>query len=157
MAATTSVGTVAGTTIGISAVLPATYNVAGYTALTFTNIGNIEDGGEHGREYAEVTFNPIDTRGTQKFKGSFNEGNKTLSIGYNSDDAGMILVKAALTSDNDYAFKVAYPNGDIDFFTAKVMTVTKATGSVDSIIMASVTLAITTNSAGVGIVEKLST
>lgn len=157
MAATTSVGTVAGTIISVSAVLPATNNIAGYTALTFTPIGNIEDGGEHGREYAEVTFNPIDTRGTQKYKGSFNEGSKTLSIGYNSDDAGMIILKTALTSDNDYSFKVAYPNGDIDFFRAKVMTLTKATGSVDSIFMASVTLAITTDSAGIGIVEKLST
>lgn len=152
-----ALGTVAGTTVGISAVLPSTYNVAGYGALTFTNIGNIEDGGEHGREYAEVTFNPIDTRGTQKFKGSFNEGNKTLSIGYNSDDAGMILLKTALNSDNDYAFEVQYPDGDIDYFIAKVMTLTKATAGVDSIRMASVTLSITTSSTGVGIVEKLAT
>lgn len=152
-----ALGTVAGTTVGVSAVLPATYNVAGYAALTFTNVGNIEDGGEHGREYAEVTFNPIDTRGTQKFKGSFNEGSKTLSIGYNSDDAGMAILKTALDSDNDYAFEVAYPDGDIDYFIGKVMTLTKATGSVDSIRMASVTLAITTSATGVGIVEKLAT
>lgn len=152
-----ALGTVAGTKVGISAVLPATYNVAGYGALTFVNIGNIEDGGEHGREYAEVTFNPIDTRGTQKFKGSFNEGSKTLSIGYNSDDAGMIVLKTALDDDADYAFEVEYPDGDIDYFIAKVMTLTKATGGVDSIRMASVTLAITTSSGGVGIVEKLAT
>ena len=151
------VGTVAGTAIGISAVLPVTYNVAGYVALTFTNIGNIEDGGEHGREYAEVTFNPIDTRATRKYKGSFNEGNKTLSIGYDSDDAGMILLKTALHDDNDYAFEVAYPNGDIDYFIAKVMTLTKATGGVDTIRMASVTLGITTSETGIGIVEKLAT
>ena len=152
-----ALGTVAGTKVGISAVLPATYNVAGYGALTFVNIGNIEDGGEHGREYAEVTFNPIDTRGTQKFKGSFNEGSKTLSSGYNSDDAGMIVLKTALDDDADYAFEVEYPDGDIDYFIAKVMTLTKATGGVDSIRMASVTLAITTSSGGVGIVEKLAT
>jgi len=150
-------GTVAGTKIGISASTPATFNEAGYEALVFTNIGNIEDGGEHGREYAEVTFNPIDTRGTQKYKGSFNEGNKTLSIGYDSDDAGMVLLKAALASDNDYSFEVEYPNGDIDWFQAKVMSLTKAIGGVDSIRMATVTLAITTNSAGVGIVEYLET
>lgn len=153
-----ALGTVAGTKIGISAVLPATYNVAGYGALTFTNIGNIEDGGEHGREYAEVTFNPIDTRSTRKFKGSFNEGNKTLSIGYNSDDAGMVILKTALNSDNNYAFEVKYPDGDIDYFVAKVMTLTKATGGVDSIRMASVTLAIDTDEAtGTGVVEKLAT
>lgn len=152
-----ALGTVAGTLVGISASTPATFNVAGYAALTFTNIGNIEDGGEHGRVYNEVTFNPIDTRGTRKFKGSFNEGNKTLSIGYDSDDAGMALLKTALASDNDYSFEVTYPNGDIDYFQAKVMSVTKATAGVDSMRMATVELSITTTNAGVGIVEFLAT
>jgi hypothetical protein len=152
-----SKGTVAGTTIGISAAAPATYDVAGYVALTFTNIGNIEDGGEHGRTYAEVTFNPIDTRGTEKYKGSFNEGNKTLSLAYASDDAGMAILKTALASDADFSFEVAYPDGDIDYFQAKVMSLSKATGTVDTMRMATVELAITTNDAGVGIVESLAT
>lgn len=153
-----ALGTVAGTKIGISAVLPATFDVAGYGALTFINIGNIDDGGEHGREYAEVTFNPIDTRSTRKFKGSFNEGNKTLSIGYNSGDAGMVVLKTALNDDENYAFEVEYPDGDIDYFVAKVMSVVKATGGVDTIRMASVTLGIDTDEAtGTGIVEKLAT
>jgi hypothetical protein len=152
-----SKGTVAGTTIGISAAAPATYDVAGYVALTFTNIGNIEDGGEHGRTYAEVTFNPIDTRGTEKYKGIFNEGNKTLSLAYASDDAGMAILKTALASDADFSFEVAYPDGDIDYFQAKVMSLSKATGTVDTMRMATVELAITTNDAGVGIVESLAT
>lgn len=150
-----ALGTVAGTIIGISASTPATFNAAGYGALTFTTIGNIEDGGEHGREWAEVVFNPIDTRGTRKYKGSFNEGSKTLSIGYNSDDAGMAILKTALGSDADFSFEVQYPDGDTDYFQAKVMTLTKATGGVDTIRMASVTLSLTTNDAGVGIVEVL--
>jgi hypothetical protein len=150
-------GTVAGTTIGISAAAPATFDVAGYVALTFTNIGNIEDGGEHGRTYAEVTFNPIDTRGTEKYKGSFNEGNKTLSLAYASDDAGMAILKTALASDADFSFEVAYPDDDIDYFQAKVMSLSKATGTVDTMRMATVELAITTNDAGVGIVESLAT
>jgi hypothetical protein len=150
-----ALGTVAGTTISISAASPATFDVAGYEALTFTAIGSIDDGGSHGRTYAEVTFNPIASRGTQKFKGSFNEGNKTLSIGYNSDDAGMALLKTALDDDADYSFEVAYPDGDIDYFQAKVMSLVKATGGVDTIRMATVELAITTTAAGVGIIEDL--
>lgn len=152
-----ALGTVAGTTIGISASTPATFDEAGYEALTFTNIGNIEDGGEHGRVYQEVTFNPIDTRGTKKYKGSFNEGTKTLSIAYNSDDAGMVLLKQALNSDSDYSFEVAYPDGDIDWFQAKVLTLSKSTNGVDSMRMASVQLSITTSDSGVGIVEYLET
>ena len=152
-----SVGTTAGTKLGISAGVPATYDVAGYAALTYTNVGNIEDAGEHGRVYAEVTFNPIAERGTQKFKGSFNEGNKTLSIGYDSDDAGMILLKSALNSDANYAFEVEYPNGDIDYFQAKVMSLVKQASTVDTIRMVSVELSITTSPSGVGIVESLAT
>lgn len=150
-----AIGTVAGTAVSISAAAPATFDSTGYAALTWTVVGNIEDGGEHGREYAEVTFNPIDTRGTRKFKGSFNEGSKTLSLAYDSDDAGMIVLKTALASDADFSFKVAYPGGDIDYFQAKVLTLTKATGGVDTMRMASVSLSITTNTAGVGIVEFL--
>lgn len=152
-----AVGTTAGTKLAISAGVPATYDVAGYANLVYTNVGNIEDAGEHGRVYAEVTFNPIAERGTQKFKGSFNEGNKTLSIGYDSDDAGMILLKTALNSDNDYAFEVEYPNGDIDYFQAKVMSLVKQASTVDTIRMVTVELSITTSSSGVGIVESLAT
>jgi hypothetical protein len=152
-----TVKTAAGLTIGISASQPATFNEAGYEALNFVLIGEITDGGTHGRSYAEVTHNPIASRGTQKFKGSFNEGNKTLQLGLDSDDAGQILLKAALLSDNDYSFEVVYPGGDIDWFQAKVMSYEKANPSVDSIVTATVTLAITTNAAGVGIVEYLET
>lgn len=148
-----AVQTVAGTTIGISAAQPATFNAAGYAALTFTNIGEITDGGEHGKTYAEVTHNPIDTRGTQKFKGSFNLGNKTLQLAIDDDDAGQTLAKAALESDNDYSFEVTYQDGAIDYFQAKVMSFSKAATSVDSIRSATVTLALTTTKTGVGIIE----
>jgi hypothetical protein len=147
-------GTVAGTTIGISASLPATYDVAGYAALTYTTIGEVVDGGAHGRTYNEVTSNPIDTRATQKYKGSYNEGTKTLQLDMDNQDAGQALLKTALNSDNDYAFEVAYPNGDIDYFIAKVMSFEKATGSVDSMRSATVSLSITTAADGTGIVES---
>jgi hypothetical protein len=150
-------GTVAGVTIGLSASQPATYDVAGYAALTFTALGEITDGGEHGRTYNLVTSNPIASRGTEKYKGSFNEGTKTIVVDLDSDDAGQILAKTALNSDDDYSFEVAYPNGDKDYFQAKVMSFRKATGGVDSMITATIDLEITTNSAGVGIVESLAT
>jgi hypothetical protein len=150
-----AIGTSAGTIIAISAGVPATFDVAGYAALSYTTIASIEDAGEHGRVYAEITFNPLDTRGTQKFKGSFNEGNKTLTLAYDSDDAGMVLLKTALASDNDYAFKVTYPNGDIDYFQAKVMSLVKQVTTVDTVRMATVELAIVSSATGVGIVEYL--
>lgn len=148
-----SVQTVAGTTIAISAGIPATFNEAGYDALTFSAIGEITDGGSHGRTYAEVTHNPIGTRGTAKFKGSFNEGTKTLQLAIADEDPGQVIVKAALYSDNDYSFRVMYQDGAIDYFQAKVMSFEKATSSVDSIRSATINLGLTTNAAGVGIIE----
>jgi len=150
-----AIQTIAGTTISISAGIPATYNAAGYAALTYTLIGNIEDGGEHGREYNIVTFQSIDKRITQKFKGSYDEGDKTLSIAYDPADAGMVLLKTALLSDADYSFKVTYQDGKDDYFPAKVTSLRKATGGVDTMAMVNVTLAITSSSTGVGVVEDL--
>lgn len=147
-----AVQTVAGTTIGITAAQPASFDGAGYAALTFSKIGEITDGGEHGKTYAEVPHNPIDTRGTQKFKGSYNLGNKTLQLAVDKTDPGQIVVAAALESDNDYSFCVTYQDGTKDYFQAKVMSFSKAATSVDSILSATVTLALTTTKSGVGII-----
>lgn len=151
------IGTVAGTTLSISAAAPATFDAAGYAALTFTLIGNVDNAGSDGRVYNEVTFNPIGTRGTQKYKGSFNEGNKSITLAYDSSDAGAVLLKTALNNDGDYSFEVALPDGGFRYFQAKVMSFVNEENTVDDIRMASVELAITTNTAGVGIVEVLAT
>ena len=102
-----------------------------------------------------MTHNPVASRGTQKFKGSFNEGQMTLQIGLDTDDVGQIEMKAASTSDSNYSFEVALLNGDKYYFQAKVMSWKVGVGNVDSIVSATAVLELTTNSAGVGIVESL--
>lgn len=150
-----AVQTAAGTTIAISAQTPATFDAAGYIAIdsSFKTIGEVTDAGTHGRTYAEVTHNPIGSRGTMKFKGSFNEGNKTLQLALDYDDEGQALAKTALDDDDDYSFAVTYPDGSIDYFQAKVMSFTKTVSTVDSIVTATIELSITTDSSGVGIIE----
>lgn len=147
--------TTAGSTLRMSAAQPATYNVAGYAALTWTTVGEITDFGEFGREYALVTHNPVATRGTVKKKGSFNEGAMALQLGLDTDDTGQIMAKAAALSDNDYSVEVTTQNGDKYYMQAQVMSFKVGLGSVDQITAANINLEITTNSAGVGIVESL--
>jgi hypothetical protein len=118
-------------------------------------VGEITDLGEFGREFALVTHNPVGSRGTQKFKGSFNEGTMSLSLGLDTDDAGQIVMKAASLSDNNFSFMVTTQGGDRYFFQAKVMSFKVAVGSVDSITTATTSLELTVNAAGVGIVESL--
>jgi len=150
-----TVRTSAGTTLKVSATAPATFNSAGYSALTFTAVGEITDLGEFGREFALVTHNPVGSRGTQKFKGSFNEGTMNLSLGLNTDDAGQVLMKAASLSDSAYSFEVTTQNGDKYYFQAMVMSWKMGIGSVDSITTATCALELTTSSGDVGVVESL--
>ena len=150
-----SVKTSAGTVFGVSAAAPATFNAAGYAALTFTNVGEITDYGEFGREYAVVTHQPVGSRGTQKFKGSFNDGSMTLTLGLDTDDSGQILMKSASMSDADYSISVTTQNGDKYYFQVKVMSWKVAIGSVDSITTATAALELSSNAAGVGIIEVL--
>jgi hypothetical protein len=145
--------TSAGSTIAICAAQPATYNSAGYGALSFTAIGEVTDLGEFGRDYALVTHNPLGSRGTVKKKGSFNEGSIDLKAALDTDDAGQIICKAAAQSDSDYSFKIVTQNGDIYYFQAQVMSFKTSVGSVDNVTQAAIKLELTTNSAGVGVVE----
>lgn len=147
----------AGTTLSLSAGIPATFNTAGYTALTWTAVGEVTDLGEFGREFNLITHNPLGSRGTVKLKGSFNEGSISVSLALDTDDAGQILAKAAALSDNDYSVKITTQNGDDYYMQVKVMSFKVQVGSVDSVTSATMTMEITTNSAGVGIVEDLAT
>lgn len=151
-----SVRSTAGATLRISAGIPATFNQAGYAALTYTLIGEITDFGDFGREYNLITHNPVDNRGTVKLKGSFNEGSMALQLGLDTDDAGQILCRAAVVSDNNYAFKLTTQNGDIYYFQSQVMNFKVGLGGVDNVTSANINLEITTSNTGVGIVEVLS-
>jgi hypothetical protein len=153
-----AVFTTAGTTLFIKAGQPSTFDSTGYDTLFSSGasaVGEITDLGEFGREYALVTHSPIGSRGVNKFKGSFNQGQMQLSLGLDTDNAGQILMKTASLSDSDYSFRITMQGGDIYYFQAKVMTWKVNAGSVDSITTATSSLELTANSAGVGVVEKL--
>jgi len=147
-----TVATTAGTTIAVSASAPATYDSSGYGALSFTTVGEVTNLGSFGREYALVTHNPIGTRATQKYKGSYNEGQIAMEVGLDTDDAGQDLLATASASDSNYSFKVTAQNGDVYYFIAKVMSFKRNFGGVDQITSATITLEITSSSGGVGVV-----
>lgn len=157
MPANLGVATSAGSTLSVVAAgaAPATFDAVGYAALSWVQVGEIVDLGEFGREYNLITHNPIGNRSTQKFKGSFNEGQLNLSLGLQTDDAGQIIIKAASISDLSFSYRILTQNGDAYYMRAQCLKWKVGVGSVDQITAASTTLEITTNSAGVGIVESL--
>ena len=137
-----NVFTAAGTTIAVSAALPATYDAAGYVALTYTTIGEVTDIPEFGASRELVTHNPIGSIDTVKRKGSRNNGSVALNIAVDEDDAGQVLLEAAEAVETSYSFKVTFITGAIKYFTAQVMSFTTIIGSVNSIVSVSAMLEI---------------
>jgi len=137
--------TSAGTTIGISSTLPATYDASGYGALTFAAVGEVTDLGEFGREYSLVTHNPLGERRTVKRKGSYNDGQVSMTVARVPSDAGQADIITALDSDDPVAFEIVLQDGTTLYFAGVVMSYTTNVGSVDQITSASVMIEITTD------------
>jgi hypothetical protein len=136
--------TAAGSTLAISVAAPATFDAAGYAALTFTDIGLIEKLGSLGSSFAKVEFKPLKGP-TQKFKGSVDYGSLQPSLAYDDTDAGQVLLRTA--ADNPtalYSFLVTYPNGAKRYFQGRVFGNPETVDGADSVLMASPTIEINT-------------
>lgn len=146
--------TSAGTTLAISAGSPASFNQAGFEALSFTEIGEITSvDGDVGRSYALVTHNPLASRATQKYKGSYNSGSLTLPLAIDRADAGQIIAQAALTSDSAYSFKMTMQDGTVIYLRGLVMAFPLTAGGTDAITSGTITIEITADDSGNDFVE----
>ena len=134
--------TSAGTKLFISASAPATYNKTGFEALTFTEIGEVSEMGEFGRQYNLVTFNTLGDRRTVKRKGSYNDGTIACQMARVPDDAGQTILTTAVNSDNSYSIKIKLQDGTVFYTSAQVMSYTTNIGNVDQITSATVDLEI---------------
>jgi hypothetical protein len=127
--------TFAGATISISAGSPSTYDETGFVALSYTTVGELVSMGDRGRTYTDVSYTTLADRGTAHLKGSYDEPETTFEIGADRDDAGQVLMKTASTSDSAYAFKVAYSNGEVDYFQGLVFSFVTGGGDANTIRM----------------------
>ena len=133
--------TSAGTTIGLSASQPATYNQAGYEALTFTTIGSVTDLGEiPSRVYELVTLYYVASRGQSKAKGGFNLGSQTITYAIDAADTGQTLVDTATESDAAYSVKISHPTFGEIYAQALVMGGPRTYGDVNTASTRTVTL-----------------
>ena len=133
--------TSAGTTIGLSAAAPATYNQAGYEALTWTTIGSVTDLGDiPSRVYEIVKVNFIASRGASKAKGGFDLGSQTITYTIDPDDTGQALVDTASEADTSYSVKIDHPVLGTIYARALVMGGPKSYKDVNSAATRAVTL-----------------
>lgn len=127
--------TVAGSTLSCSVTAPATYDAAGYGALSYVAIGEITDLGQGlGRKYNVVTHKPIANSQQIDKKGSYALPQIDLVMAWDQSDAGQDLCRAASLDNSILSFKLVKQGGDIRYFTGQVSEFTENFGTVDNVV-----------------------
>lgn len=133
--------TVASSKLYVSAALPATDNVAGFGALTWTEVGSITNvGSVKGREYSTSTLSTVGDAQDREKKGSFKLPNADFECAWVEDDAGQIIIEAGANSYSTYSFKMVKQNGAIRYFTAQVMKFVENNGTSNDAVKGNFTL-----------------
>lgn len=140
----TDVQTIAGALLYISATLPPTYDAAGYdsTDVVYTEIGDVENFGNHGGTATVNEFTPIATAVKAKSKGTKDYGTMSLMIGSIPSAAGQIILAAAFESNAHYSAKLVYPDGEKHFMDVLISKHEYQDGSVNDFSRIAVDLAI---------------
>lgn len=126
-------------------------NQADYEADSYAAVGEVEDLGEFGDTAEEITFTSLADRRVRKFKGSFNAGTLTVTVGKDTSDSGQAAMIAAFASDDDYNFRVQLNDTPVGgttpttlYFSGKVMSIPNNVGNVSNVVRQMFTVGINT-------------
>lgn len=138
-----------GITIGAVLGAPATFDQAGFEALTFENIGQVTNVPAFGPTVQVVESNPLATGITEKFVGFVNYGSVALEADYDDTDAGQALVTSAVDTGDasfgqDFSFELTYSNGAKRYWVGKFFSATENPGSANSMVSTSMNVEINT-------------
>lgn len=133
--------TVASSKLYVSATLPATFDAAGYAALTWVEVGLITSiGSVKGREYSTSTLSTIGDPQDREKKGSYKLPNADFECGWAEDDAGQMLIEAAANSYDTVAFKLVKQNADVRYLAAQVSKFVENNGTSNDAVKGNFTL-----------------
>lgn len=112
----------AGSKLSISAGIPATYNEAGFSALTYTLVNEITSIGAIGPESAVITHQPVSENVTYKLRGSRDNGSLAISGARAPGDPGQALLIAGESSNDPVAIKIELQDGTLIYCQAMVLS-----------------------------------
>src|SRR5690625_4861707 len=116
-----------GTVIGVVAGIPATYDEAGFSALTFEEVGEVTSIGEYGGAGQVNTNIPLKTGIVNKRVGSYDYGDAALTITRDSGDDGQGALKDGFDGSekgNEHSFEVKLSDGSTQYFTGVISSFT---------------------------------
>jgi hypothetical protein len=134
-----NVYTAAGSTLYVSATLPATEDEAGYDALTWIEVGEVSEIPEMGGDFSRITWTALSKRKVTTRKGSKSFTEMSLPYAYSpiGDDAGQEIISDFEGTDTSCAFRVDVQDPAIATFcfTAQVYKNAITVGTTESIVM----------------------
>lgn len=122
--------------------LPATYDTAGYTALTgWVQIAEISNMGAFGGKTTVTKHIPVDSATVVKRAGSVDYGTLNLTLARHSG-SDITALQGAFANRTSNAYKVVYPSAlaATDYFTAICTSFVTSVGTADKILEATVDL-----------------
>lgn len=146
-----TVNTAAGARLFIGGTTPASTLIA-YRALTWVEVGEVEDLGQLGDESAAVTWTALKDSRVRKFKGPRDAGTIAVVTGDDPNDVGQIAMIAAEQSPADFNFKVVLSDQVVPstgapsehYFAGKVMSRRKNIGNVSNVVKDTFSIGINT-------------
>ena len=126
--------------ITTSASIPSSFDQAGYEALTYQIIANIEQIPQFGANRNLVTFNPLKDIDVVKIKGSRDNGSMDVSLALVEDSVSIPILEAAEDSEESFSFYVETQSKTKRYFVGKVMSLQITVGGVDDVTMANFTV-----------------
>lgn len=138
MVARTDISGLLGATLAVSASLPATYDAAGYAALTYTTVGEVESFGNHGATSVVTTHLPVATGVTAKVKGAIDYGKKSFVMGSIPVDGGQVILDAASKSRAHYSIKITYADTSVHYLDVLVSKFDRQDGATNDVMKVAV-------------------
>ena len=104
--------------------------LAEFQAITWTEVGEVEDMGEFGDAWNSANFAALKDGRVRKYKTTRDAGDAEMVLGFDAGNAGQVALVAAIESKQDYPFKIILDDEDEDspanpttwYFRAKVMS-----------------------------------
>ena len=134
-----------GATWAISVTAPATEDVTGYDALTYTEVEDVESIGAIGPTFEDVTFTPLKTGVTSHRKGGTDYGQLAVTMASGIDQTGQALVLAGVDGANKstvFSHKVTLNDGQIRYFRGQIYSAPEQVGSASEMVLIEVNVMI---------------
>jgi len=135
---------VAGVLVEVSAAAPATFDEAGYNALTYTSVGGFDQVPDFGNRYEDQQFDSI-TDGRIPFRGILDPGGGEAGMADDPADAGQVILKAAFDAAKGSAaarisMRIRDETGNYTAMQVHVSSWARSYGGANDIVRRSVTI-----------------